>query len=446
MLKGLVYDLPLSLYLLFFCGIFGLMYQNLWQVNTQFTKHACLILLAWLGLFLTHALWINPDQQYWDNIQFLLPQDTFINAYNHTNSFHYIGSFLLLSITFFISLCIGKSRNLSITFIKVLMFGSIASIIYTFIAITSNRFASGFSYRHGLVNPNHTAHLIALLLLLLLWFTYRSLRKFKRHHHWHGLIKLLDTIEIRHLALFLFILFSLLLLLSALLLTHSRGGFLVAMLSLMFMMSIFLVKYYNKHSARQLIIGLLPLGLIGIACLFMLSPYGLFLHDTLYNDGFALGDRPVIYDRTIAIIADTPLWGVGPGNFSAAYPLFRDGQMMSEGLINKAHSHYLHLAAELGFVGLALAIITQFYFLRIFVRGLLLHRERYSCSTLGLSIWVLASLHSLFDFPLQIPGLAIIVLALLTVCATQSLKTPKKRSRSAATPSALYTPDAPTLG
>ena len=445
MLRGLVYDLPLSLYLLLFCGILGLLYQNLRHLSTQFTKHACLILLAWLSLFLIHSLWISPEQHYWDDTQFLLPENTSINTYNHTNSLSYIGSFLLLSITFFIALCIGKSRHLSITFIKTLMFSSIASIIFTFIASTSDRFSSDFSYRHGLVNPNHTAHLIALLLLIVLWFAHRSLRRFKRHHHWRGLIKLLDTIEIKHLAQFLFILFSLLLLLSGLLLTHSRGGLLVATLSLVFMMSIFLIKYYNKHSTRQLIIGLLPLSFIGIGCLFMLSPYGLFLHDTLYNEGFALGDRPVIYDRTIAIIANTPLWGVGPGNFSAAYPLFRDGQMMSEGLVNKAHSHYLHLAAELGLIGLTLAIVTQLYFLRIFIRGLLHHRERYSFSTLGLSIWVLASLHSLFDFPLQIPGLAIIVLALLTICAAQSLKPSKKRSQCA-TPSAANRPDAPTLG
>lgn len=443
LLRGLVYDLPLSVYLLIFCGIFLQLSANLKHLNTRFTRQASMMLLAWLTLLLAHFLWINPEPHYWDNAQHLLPENLSINTFNLANSFSYIGSFLLLSITFFIALCIGKSRHLSIVFIKTFMFGSIAGIIFTFIASTSDRFTSGFSYRHALVNPNHTAHLIALLLLILLWFTHRSLRHFKRHHHWRGFLKLLDTIEIPHLAQALFILFSLLLLLSGLLLTHSRGGLLVAIISLTFMMGIFIIKYYNKHTTRQLIIGLLPLIIIGVGCLFLLSPYGLFFHETLHQEGFALGDRPAIYQRTIAMIASAPLWGVGPGNFPAAFPLFRDGQMLSEGLVNSAHSHYLQLAAELGLIGMSLAIISQLYFLRIFIRGLQHHRERYGFSTLGLSIWLLASLHSLFDFPLQIPGLAAIVLTLLTVCAAQSLKPSKARSGTVV--AAAHTRDAPAL-
>jgi O-antigen ligase len=85
-------------------------------------------------------------------------------------------------------------------------------------------------------------------------------------------------------------------------------------------------------------------------------------------ENFAVVERMAQLQAGWRMLLSSPLLGIGPGNYSVAYPTFAVG----EWYISRGHAHnfYLHIAAEAGVVGLAAYLALVGAAVALCIRGL----------------------------------------------------------------------------
>lgn len=128
------------------------------------------------------------------------------------------------------------------------------------------------------------------------------------------------------------------------------------------------------------------------------------------------------FASTIAAIKDHPIFGAGLSTFQDVFPSYRSVECAGIGGIWD-HAHDLFLEGYLG-MGIGFAIATVFTYALLVgacIQGLRSrHRYRF-VPAMGLATLVLVSLHSIVDFSLQIPGVAVYSAAVLASTVTISL-------------------------
>jgi O-antigen ligase len=160
-------------------------------------------------------------------------------------------------------------------------------------------------------------------------------------------------------------------------------------------------------------------GLIAIIGLF-----ALFAGRSTYRMAEEGGDagRWCAYGSTIDAIRDNWLLGTGFGAFQDVFPVYRDSDCTGIfGVWERAHDVFLE--GYLG-VGAPFALVVAVGYLTLiiaFVCGLSRRRRYRFVPAMGLCALTLASLHSIVDFSLQIPGLAVYFAAVMASAATISL-------------------------
>jgi O-antigen ligase len=212
--------------------------------------------------------------------------------------------------------------------------------------------------------------------------------------------------------------------LSAMFMTSSRGGVLI---SLGMMIVSFIIYFWRD----------LPRGSgLGIALLTCFATGLLLLHflggsvtTRIDLQGLSDAGRLSVYRSTLRIIADNPWFGTGLGTFDQAFPAYRSSDISMQGRWGIAHNTPLELASEVG-VPLALIVATAWAIalvvLAVGVRG------RGSTRTAPLSAFavsVIALVHSLIDFSLQITGYSIVIFALLGLGLSQAIQQRSAREK-----------------
>lgn len=130
-------------------------------------------------------------------------------------------------------------------------------------------------------------------------------------------------------------------------------------------------------------------------------------------------ERLEIYRLTIAAISDRPLFGTGLGTFADVFPAYRTAGLHAK--IEFAHNSYLENALEMGipaaiaFYGALVALLF------LFVRALAAKRTVHPYPALGIAVIAAAFFHSLFDYAMQFPAVAISLAAILGIAAAQSV-------------------------
>jgi len=138
--------------------------------------------------------------------------------------------------------------------------------------------------------------------------------------------------------------------------TGSRGGF-IALLAV----ATFVLLRYTAIALRWRIAAtaLVALVVLGTASDQYWTQMGTILSDSDYNRTDESG-RMQIWRRGIGYMFRNPVFGVGPGNFSAAEGMlspFADRQQFGFGVRwNAAHNSYIQVGAELGMPGLCLFV------------------------------------------------------------------------------------------
>jgi O-antigen ligase len=206
---------------------------------------------------------------------------------------------------------------------------------------------------------------------------------------------------------------------SALILSHSRGGFLSFSLALAAFLILFYINPRTRNKNTLIIFG--SLVVLGAVAFFISS-------DTLLDRFGRLDEeskiRTAVYGLTWNAITSKPWVGFGLGSYEEAFQLYQSmdiGGIEAAPLIHDyAHNTYLETVFELGFP----AALALFYgFLKITwlcFKGFLMRKRDMIYSAIGVSATVLIGVHSLVDFSMQIPAVPYVYALLMGVACAQS--------------------------
>jgi O-antigen ligase len=203
----------------------------------------------------------------------------------------------------------------------------------------------------------------------------------------------------------------------AMFLTGSRAGVVFSLLAAVIAVGLFVLKTIPLgRGALRLVLA------AGCGVFILTQVLGAGVMARFDIEGVAGGGRPETYRSTLAIIEDHPWLGTGLGTFASVFPAYRSSAGTSWGVWERAHSTPLEIASDMG---LPLAGIVMAAWAGVFAvlgHGLRVRNRDHFIVVAALAVATLAITHSLIDFSLQIPGFALVVLALVGAGLAQSFR------------------------
>lgn len=211
---------------------------------------------------------------------------------------------------------------------------------------------------------------------------------------------------------------TLVVILSVLIATESRAGFLAALSGLAAILLCAILLAGRKATSRWAMAGF---GGILALSLFIFSLSG----DALQSRFHALVEaggldtvRAAFWDAASRMISDAPLLGLGLGTFERAYPLY--AEQMLPFVMDKAHNDYLEFAAGVGLPAALVWWSAIIWCVSLCARALFIRRRNRIYSVAALGTTAVIAFHSAFDFSLQIPAVALTFAAILGLGLAQA--------------------------
>jgi O-antigen ligase len=220
--------------------------------------------------------------------------------------------------------------------------------------------------------------------------------------------------------------------LAAMFMTGSRAGI---VLSLMALVVSVIARFYRDLRHRR---SALTVAVIGaVISLALLQVMGAGVNGRFDAQGLSDEGRFETYRATWRMIADHPWFGTGLGTFAWGFPAYRSSAVSVWGVWDRAHNTLLEIAAEMGLPIAGLVVVGWLLVFGVLVRGILRRRRDLVIPVVAFSGAMLAVLHSLIDFSLQIPGYAIVVFALVGAGLAQSFSSRSVAGRGSSTEEAV---------
>ena len=209
------------------------------------------------------------------------------------------------------------------------------------------------------------------------------------------------------------LLLVLVLLVSASLLTASRGGMVSLVVALV---ALVLIVMFMTRPPLTVLVPATALGCLTVWALVSATGNSMVERFEYGQDGLRLS----IYQDTLDMIADRPLLGHGYGSYGSSFLRY---QNRSAGplTVDKAHNTYLEHAAELGIPATVLLYLAPLLLFLFCLRGAFVRRKEKVFPLLAVSATVLVAVHSLMDFSLQIPAVAVTYAMILGMGTAQSI-------------------------
>jgi len=213
--------------------------------------------------------------------------------------------------------------------------------------------------------------------------------------------------------------------LAAMFMTGSRGAVVLSLFALV----VAFVAFWRRDLPRRSGI-LIAFAGGGAAALILLQLMGAGVNARFDLQGAADEGRLETYKSTLRMIADHPWFGTGQGTFAYAFPAYRSANVSMWGVWDIAHNTLLEIASDMGVPIAALVVIAWLVIFAVLIRGSRVRRRDLIIPIAALGVGVIAVLHSLIDFSLQIPGYSIVALALIGAGLSQSLRQKPRESVS----------------
>ncbi len=208
---------------------------------------------------------------------------------------------------------------------------------------------------------------------------------------------------------------------TTLMLSHSRGALAATALGILAMFAALLAR--AEHRRRPIAMALIAVVLAGLAVMEISG--GHLLGRILANADRSFADpgfgRGAIHATAGRAIEAAPFTGHGLDSFRQVVYRYRTENLVTSWVrIDKAHSVYLELIAELGYIGFSLLMAALVWILGRIGLGLARRRRDLVFPSLVLGSAVLVGVHNLVDFSIQMPAIAVTWSALLGVGYAQS--------------------------
>jgi O-antigen ligase len=189
-------------------------------------------------------------------------------------------------------------------------------------------------------------------------------------------------------------------LLVAVLLTGSRAG-MATSLGAASVLFVLLIRKRGRIRRGAVLLGMIVV--VG----FIVQLFGSGNILTRVTEGFDENGRYAAWSSSWDIVKAFPVFGTGLGTFMAAFPAYRKGEHGIMQIWERAHSTPLEFAAELGLPATILMCALWVLACVMLFRAYRNEPNAYALPALAFAVLLLTGLHSLVDFPLQIPGCAI---------------------------------------
>lgn len=200
----------------------------------------------------------------------------------------------------------------------------------------------------------------------------------------------------------------------AVIVTQSRAGTLFG-LPLMVLCGLFAWMWSSRQVQQTALLYFIkrgiPLFLILTAVVFI----G-FGEPVLQRMGGEVNDgRWCAWESGLNAAKSAPLFGYGLGTFQDIFPAFRNAGCGSSGTWIRAHNSFLELYLGIGILILIPLGLLGFHVLRIVTICMVTRRSLAGFAFVIIGLVLYLTLHSLVDFPLQIPGVSMYAASLLGV-------------------------------
>ena len=206
---------------------------------------------------------------------------------------------------------------------------------------------------------------------------------------------------------------------AVLLLTQSRAGVAAALVGLMVLVLVSMrAKLLAARIRTVLIGGLLLVGMVGT--------FGSFddLLARAEREGFELSGRLDVFEQALDAVAATPIAGHGAGSFKTIARMYGDERAVM--IFESAHSTLLELVVELGIPAAILLYVSVGMLLWRLWRGMVDRGRDQVYPVLAFAVSTQLLVHSIFDFPLQVPAIAYTLAFLLGLGVAQSQSVKKR--------------------
>lgn len=211
--------------------------------------------------------------------------------------------------------------------------------------------------------------------------------------------------------------FATLICMVAMFMTRSRAGSVVSMCGL----SVACLAFFSHSLSSRSSWLISTLGAV-VSSGLLVQFLGGGTAERLNVDGLSDGGRFQTYLSTLQMIEAAPWLGSGLGTFPWVFPAYRSPAISSWGVWDRAHNTLLELTAEVGIPISALIAIGWVIMFAVLVRGIATRRRGVGRPAAALGILIAATLHSMVDFPLQIPAFSVVFFAIVGMGLSQSFK------------------------
>ncbi len=325
---------------------------------------------------------------------------------------------------FWLAMQIGQTKGNAKRMFKAVTISAVLYALYGLIMYLTNapyivwrKKTSNFDVVTGtFINHNHYATYagICLIVTCALWIS-TVLRNLDDSNARLILKTLLENIIRKG-----FILFNIIIIIAiSLMLTSSRAGTFSSLLGLIaFICATALTK--PVQNLRYVFFGIAVVVLLSLFAVLNFTGKGV-LNRLAYID-YAINDRMQIYSVTLDAIADYKTYGSGFGTFEEIFQEYRPESMYNSREIRMCYAHntYLETILELGATGFAVLLLCNLGMFYICLGGLKRRTGGYIYPAAGIGIMILVGVHSLFDFSIQLPAVAVTYFALLGICVAGS--------------------------
>lgn len=216
---------------------------------------------------------------------------------------------------------------------------------------------------------------------------------------------------------FVFNLGGLIIVLVALFMTASRGGIAASLAGLLLFAAVWVAFRHANLTVRMAAAGA---GFLAVVVLITIFGETVVARLDEARSGV---QRLCTYESVVAAISERPWAGFGLGSFELAFPRFRNPECGLFGTWDRAHNSFLQIAMELGLPAALLGATLWLLAGMTMLNGILARRTGRLFPLTGLAVWATATLHSMVDFSLEIPGYSAIFCAVAGTAMAQALHT-----------------------